>query len=59
MQNTWRICHGKKAFDKRVVWDKQRKQALKIDIIYEPVWHPEHPDQPRGRYMKYPKFKML
>ena len=46
MQNTWRICHRKKAFDKRVVWDKQRKQALKIDIIYEPVWHPKHPDRP-------------
>lgn len=46
IQNTWRICHGKKAFDKRVVWDKERKQALKIEIIYETVWHPEHPDKP-------------
>jgi Transposase DDE domain len=45
-KNTWRICFGKKGFDKRVVWDKERKQALKLEIIYAPVWHPEHLDKP-------------
>ena len=45
-KNTWRICHGKKGFHSKVIFDKERKQALKIEIIYAPVWHPEHPDKP-------------
>lgn len=45
-KNTWRICHGKKAFAKRLVWDKERKQTLKIEIIYAPVWHPDCIDKP-------------
>ena len=45
-KNTWRICFGKKGFDKRVFWDKERKQAHKLEIIYAPVCHPEYPDKP-------------
>ena len=45
-KNTWRICHGKKGFDKRLIWDKERKKALKVEIIYMPVWHPEYIDKP-------------
>lgn len=45
-KNTWRICHGKKAFHSKVIFDTQRKKAVKIEIIYAPVWHPEHPDKP-------------
>lgn len=45
-KNTWRICFGKKGFDKKVFWDKERKRALKLEIIYAPVCHPEHPDKP-------------
>jgi Transposase DDE domain len=45
-KNTWRMCHGKKAFDKRLVWDKERKQTLKIELIYAPVWHPDCLDKP-------------
>jgi hypothetical protein len=54
-KNTWRICFGKKGFDKRVVWDKERKQALKLEIIYAPVWHPEHRDKPLTLIVVRPK----
>lgn len=45
-KNTWRICHGKKRLDKRLIWDKERKKALKVEIIFAPVWHPEHIEKP-------------
>jgi hypothetical protein len=54
-KNTWRICFGKKSFDKRVVWDKERKQALRLEIIYESVWHPEHIDKPLTLIVVRPK----
>lgn len=41
IKNTWRIVKGKKGLDKRVVWDKERKQKVKIEIYYEQVKHPE------------------
>lgn len=41
IKHTWRIGMGKKAMDKRVVWDKERKQYTKIEIYYEKVEHPE------------------
>jgi hypothetical protein len=45
-KNTWRICFGKKGLDQRVVWDKEGKRVLRVEIIYAPVVHPEHPDKP-------------
>jgi hypothetical protein len=45
-KNTWRICFGKKGFDKRAFWDKERKMTHKLEIIYAPVCHPEYPDKP-------------
>ena len=53
-KNTWRICQGKKSFDKRIVWDKERKKALKIEITYAPVFHPEHIDKPPVSYCYTP-----
>jgi hypothetical protein len=48
IKNTWRIGLGKKSMDKRVVWDKERKQNVKVEIYYEAVKHPdceaEYPD---------------
>jgi transposase len=41
IKNTWRIVKGKKGLDKREVWDKERKQKVKIEIYYEQVKHPE------------------
>jgi hypothetical protein len=40
-KNTWRIGLGKKGLDKRYVWDKERKQKVKVEIYYEAVKHPE------------------
>jgi hypothetical protein len=54
-KNTWRMCFGKKSLDKRVVWDKERKQALRLEIIYAPVWHPEHRDKPLTLVVVRPK----
>lgn len=44
-KNTWLICHGKKGFDRRTVWDKERKRWLRVEIIYAPVHHPEWIDK--------------
>jgi hypothetical protein len=41
IKNAWRIVKGKKGLDKRVVWDKERKQKVKLEIYYEAVKHPE------------------
>lgn len=54
-KNTWRICHGKKSLDTRKVWDKERKKALKIEIIYAPVLHPELTDKPLTLVVVRPK----
>ena len=45
-KNTWRMCHGKKGLDRRIIWDKERQKALKVEIIYAPVWHPQHIEKP-------------
>ena len=45
-KNTWRICHQQKAFDKRIIWDKNRQKNLKIEMIFTPVTHPEFPNNP-------------
>lgn len=45
-KNTWRICQHIKDMNTRVFWDKERKQPLKIGIVYAQVWHPEHLDKP-------------
>jgi hypothetical protein len=45
-KNTWKVCQYQKDRDTKVFWDKERKQALRIGIVYEKVWHPEHLDKP-------------
>jgi hypothetical protein len=40
IKNTWRICFGKKGLDQRVIWDKEGKRFLRVEIIYAPVTHP-------------------
>lgn len=54
-KNTWRICHGKKSMDRRTVWDKERKNALNLEIIYAPVLHPECLDKPMTLVVIRPK----
>lgn len=45
-KNTWKVCQYIRDMHTKVFWDKERKQYLKIGIVYAQVWHPEHPDKP-------------
>lgn len=44
IKNTWRLCHQKKGMDSRVVYDKERKKTMRLEIHYQAVKHPELPD---------------
>lgn len=48
IKNTWCIGLGKKSMHQRMVWDKERRQKVKVEIYYEAVKHPnleaEYPD---------------